>query len=274
MTEPLINPPNANSTHTTPSLHAQAPTERFSDRAQDYANYRPSYPAIAIDTILDGLSHPTQLNIADIGAGTGIASRLIAEREVRVQAIEPNAAMQQAADPHPGITWHQTTAEQTGLPEQSVDLVLCCQSFHWFDQLVALQEFHRILKPSGRVVLMRNDRNLDDPFTQAYSDVVRQVADRQIFDHIDRKSATPLENSLHFTHFRTHCFSHTHRLSLNGLTGLALSSSYTPKSGTACEQLMANLQTLYNHWMTPAQGDFVLLSYHVNLYMVDRNTAP
>lgn len=265
--------PTPNLTNSTPPLHAQAPTERFSNRAQDYASYRPSYPAVAIDIILNGLGDPAQLNIADIGAGTGIASRLIADRGVQVQAIEPNAAMQQAAVRHPGITWHHATAEQTGLPDQSIDLVLCCQSFHWFDQPVALQEFHRILKPSGRVVLMRNDRNLDDPFTQAYSDLVSQAADRQVFGHHDRNSTVALETSPYFTGIRTYRFSHSHRLDLTGLTGLVLSSSYMPKSGTAYEQLITNLQTLYYHWSDHTKGDFVSLSYYVNLYLADRRTV-
>jgi len=260
-------------TSSTPPLHAQAPTERFSNRAQDYASYRPSYPAAAIDAILEGLGDPTQLNTADVGAGTGIASRLVADRGAQVQAIEPNVAMQQAAVPHPRITFHNNTAEQTGLPDQSVDLVLCCQAFHWFDQPVALREFHRILKPCGRVVLMRNDRKLDDPFTQTYSNLVSQVADRQVFGHADRSSTTALETSPYFTHIRTQRFSHSHRLNFTGLTGLALSSSYMPKSGTAYEQLLINLQTLYDQCVDPTKGDFVSLSYYVNLYFADRHPA-
>lgn len=264
MTEPPID------VNSSPPLHSQNPLERFSNRAQDYANYRPSYPAAAIDTILDGLGDPTQLVIADIGAGTGISSRLMADRGVRVEAIEPNTAMRQSATPHPLINFRANTAEQTGLPDRSVDLVLCCQSFHWFNKPVALTEFHRILKSPGRVALMWNDRNLDDPFTKAYSDLVSQTADRQIFDRNDRKSAADLETSPHFTHFRTHRFFHTHSLNLTGLTGLILSSSYIPKTGTASEQLITELQTLYRHWSDRAQGDFVSLSYHVDLYLADR----
>lgn len=59
--------------------------ERFSDRAINYAKYRPSYPPAAIDFILEGLVNT--LVAADIGAGTGIASRLLAQREVRVLAM-------------------------------------------------------------------------------------------------------------------------------------------------------------------------------------------
>ncbi len=58
-------------------MYQMNPTTLFSGRATDYALYQPSYPAEAIATILEGLDHPSQLVTADIGAGTGIASRLL-----------------------------------------------------------------------------------------------------------------------------------------------------------------------------------------------------
>lgn len=79
------------------------PTRRFSDRADAYARFRPSYPASAIDAILAGLAPPATLEAADVGAGTGIASRLLGDRGVRVAAVEPNAAMRAAAAPHPRV---------------------------------------------------------------------------------------------------------------------------------------------------------------------------
>lgn len=70
----------------TVSMHQLNPASLFSGRATDYAKYRPSYPKEAITTILEGLDHPSQLVAADVGAGTGIASRLLAKRGIRVIA--------------------------------------------------------------------------------------------------------------------------------------------------------------------------------------------
>src|SRR5689334_8771077 len=97
------------------------PTCRFFDRAGDYARYRPGYPGAAIDAVLEGL--PKACTVADVAAGTGILSRLVAARGARVLAVEPNAAMRAAAAPHPGVVWSDGTAEATGLPDGSVDLV-------------------------------------------------------------------------------------------------------------------------------------------------------
>ena len=118
-----------------PPLYTQAPTERFSSRAEDYAKHRPTYPPEAIAQLLTGLGDPPQLVAADlvaadlvaadlvaadIGAGTGISARLLAELGMRVMAIEPNVAMRAAADPHPLVEFRAGVAEQTGLAAQSI----------------------------------------------------------------------------------------------------------------------------------------------------------
>jgi 2-polyprenyl-3-methyl-5-hydroxy-6-metoxy-1,4-benzoquinol methylase len=82
-------------------LHKLNPQKRFSGRAAEYAKYRPSYPAVAIARIFEGLNEPKTLLAVDIGAGTGISSRLLADRGASVIAIDPNPEMLQAATPHP-----------------------------------------------------------------------------------------------------------------------------------------------------------------------------
>ena len=88
-----------------------------------------------------------------------ISARLLAGRGVRVVAVEPNEPMALAADPHPLVRWTLATAEETGLPASSVDLVLCAQAFHWFATRAALDEFARVLKPGGRLGLVWNVRD-------------------------------------------------------------------------------------------------------------------
>src|SRR5580700_5131592 len=75
-------------------------TTRFGSRASAYAAFRPSYPPEAIDAVLEGLGDPRAVTIADVGAGTGISSRLFAERGAALIAIEPNARMRATARGH------------------------------------------------------------------------------------------------------------------------------------------------------------------------------
>lgn len=252
-------------TEATP-LYAMAPLSRFSDRATDYAKYRPGYPAAAIAVILNGLSDPSQLVAADIGAGTGISARLLADRGVRVLAIEPNAAMRQVATLHPLVEFREATAEQTGLSDGSVDLVISCQAFHWFDPGLSLPEFHRILKPSGRLALVWNERDESDAFTADYSHLIRKLSD----DHPAEKrldSVKPLLINPQFVHVRRHTFASRQTFDLPDLIGRTQSTSYLPREGTLHQQLISSLQALYQRWA----GDrgLVDLVYCTSVYLAE-----
>ena len=245
-------------------LHTMNPQDRFSDRAADYAKYRPSYPAVAIDSILEGLDNPSQLVAADIGAGTGISSRLLAERGIRVLAIEPNAEMRQAALPHPLVEFHDDTAEHTNLLNASVDLVVCFQSFHWFDPKPTLVEFRRILKPNGRLAVVWNDRDREDKFTQSYTRLV-QIASNNHPAESRLVSVDPLLASPLFPNVRCHTFAYRQELDLDGLIGRVMSVSYIPRSGLAHQQLVSDLKELYTR--SRDQNGSVYLVYRTSVYL-------
>jgi SAM-dependent methyltransferase len=259
-------------------LFAHDPLGRFSDRAQDYARSRPSYPPEAIATMLAGLADPATLTLADLGAGTGISTQLLADQGTTVWAIEPNAAMREKIPAHPRIQVQDATAEATHLPEQSVDLVACCQSFHWFNPALALAEFHRILRSGGRVALMWNERDLSDPFTHRYTEIVRVASDQQMFDRRDRKSPANLAASPLFCNFQDYTFTYAHPLHWQGLVGLARSSSYVNKDATSQAQLATDLQALCREWSEQHQqnspSEPTLLStrliYQTRLYLAEK----
>ena len=232
-------------------LSEMNPLTRFSDRAEAYATYRPSYPADAIAAILADLGEPSTLTAADIGAGTGIAARLLADRGIQVWAIEPNMAMQQAATPHPCVTYQTGTAEQTGLGTAAVDLVTCFQSFHWFDPDQSLPEFHRLLKPSGRLALVWNDRDPNDGFTAQYTELIRAASDRHPAEatHLRTMEAQALASSPLFQNFRQHSVAYRQPVDLPALIGRVRSTSYLPQSGAIYDQLVLDLTQLYAHWL-------------------------
>ncbi|NJL86625.1 MAG: class I SAM-dependent methyltransferase [Leptolyngbyaceae cyanobacterium SM1_1_3] len=244
-------------------LHQQNPLDRFSQRADDYGRYRPGYPAAAIADILAGLPQP--LRAADVGAGTGIASRLLAEAGVQVMALEPNGAMQQAAPPHPLVTYQRATAEATELMRASVDLVTCFQSFHWFHPEASLEEFHRILKPGGRLALVWNDRNEADEFTAAYGRLVRQAAGDRYPDRENRYFLAGMEASPLFGSLQHHSYGYQQVLRLTGLLGRCRSSSYIPQQGDIYQQLVADLKHLYEEFA--GDRNQVTLAYTTQVYL-------
>jgi SAM-dependent methyltransferase len=245
-------------------LHTLNPLGRFSDRATDYAKYRPSYPAIALDQILAGLPVPTELIAADIGAGTGISARLLAERGVRVKAVEPNAAMRQSAKPHSLVEWLDATAENTQLANASVHLVTCFQAFHWFDSELALPEFHRILSSTGRLALVWNDRDLKDPFTKEYTQLIRTIAQQH-----PASSRPPVPDALfissYFQDIQHHRFTYQQSLDLTSLMGRCQSTSYIPKTPAVQQQLGASLQALYDRWADTS--GLVHLMYRTKVFL-------
>lgn len=231
---------------TNEQLHQINPQERFSNRAEDYAKYRPSYPAEAIDYILNKLGE-SGIIAADIGAGTGISSRLLADRGVRVTAIEPNVAMGEAATSHPLVQFKHSNAENTQLEDNSVDLVTCFQAFHWFDPEPTLNEFVRILKPKGRLAVVWNKRNRQDKFTREYSRLLK-IAPKPISKSSRKDKIKFLHNTSLFSSVDRATFSHQYALNRNGLIGRAMSASYVPKTGKIHEMITVKLNRLYERY--------------------------
>lgn len=227
-----------------PPLQAMNPTGRFADRASDYSRFRPSYPALAIDAILDGLGEPDALVAADVGAGTGISARLLADRGVRVYGIEPNAEMRSQAREHPRVEMREGLAERTGLSNGSVDLVLCAQSYHWFKPEASLREFRRVLKRGRRLALMWNDKDNSDELTRGYSEAVaRASVDSGACER--RTAPVSIVESGLFVRPRELRFSHAQRVSAEGLIGRAMSASYVAKTGTVAQELVRELRALH-----------------------------
>ncbi|MDF2274726.1 SAM-dependent methyltransferase, partial [Aeromonas caviae] len=62
-------------------------TQRFSTRVEAYVKYRPSYPVAMLDFLARELAMGPESQVADIGAGTGILTALLAPRVARVWAV-------------------------------------------------------------------------------------------------------------------------------------------------------------------------------------------
>lgn len=152
----------------------------FTGLAKNYSLYRPSYSKVVRDAILSYVGKPVeQIDFADVGAGTGIWTRLVAVQGVRsVTAVEPNDDMRgfgQQDSTQFDISWKSGSGEQTGLEDSSADLLTMASSFHWVDFDSGMNEFHRVLKPQGCFAALWNPRFLDDsPMLLEIEDKLRE----------------------------------------------------------------------------------------------------
>jgi SAM-dependent methyltransferase len=138
----------------------------YTGLAGDYAKFRPGYAPHVATTILSYVGRDAaSIDATDVGAGTGIWTRMLAARGLHsVVAVEPNDDMRgQGIETSrgTGIVWHKGSAEATGLPDSSVDLVTMASSLHWADFDKVCDEFHRILRPGGVFAALWNPRFIE-----------------------------------------------------------------------------------------------------------------
>jgi ubiquinone/menaquinone biosynthesis C-methylase UbiE len=90
--------------------------------------------------------------VVDLGSGTGLSTRVWADRAEQAVGIEPNPAMRAEAEARTqewNVRYVDAYAGATGLPDESADIVTCSQSFHWMEPEPTLAEAARILRPGG-----------------------------------------------------------------------------------------------------------------------------
>lgn len=244
------------------------PTKRFSNRAENYAKFRPRYPDALIDIFKSDCELTETSIITDVGSGTGILSELFLRNGNTVVGVEPNAAMRAVAErllkEFAKFASVDGTAEETTLETSSVDLITAAQAFHWFNRARAKREFARILKPGGWVALIWNERRLDStPFLQEYENLLlrygtdyQEVRQENVAGEISSFFAPEtfkLQNLENFQHF-----------DFESLKGRVSSASYTPEPGHPnFEPMLSKLEQIFK---THNADGLVTFEYKTKVY--------
>ncbi len=246
------------------------PTQRFNDRAEAYARFRPGYPPELLAWLRLEQGIDTSMEVADIGAGTGISTRMFLDAGHRVVAVEPNACMRAVMErtlaANRAFSCTAGGAEATALGEASIDLISVAEAFHWFDPHATHREFARILRPQGLVAVYWNARaSNDSAFLDGYEQLLRRygtdyarVAERYADDATMQAWFGP--------GFRGQvCFPHQQKFDYQGLQGRLLSCSYVP--GPEHPQFTEMLNALRKLFDTTAQQGQVDFKYHTRLFV-------
>jgi SAM-dependent methyltransferase len=138
----------------------------FGPAADRYDEFRPTYPPAALTWALG--TEPGR--VVDLGAGTGILTRVLLALGHDVLPVEPDPAMRRRlAEATPGTTALHGSAESIPWPDGSVDAIVAGQAYHWFDADRAHPEIARVLRPGGVFAPIWNIRDESVPWVARLS---------------------------------------------------------------------------------------------------------
>lgn len=163
----------------------------FGAVADAYDRYRPGYPAAALDWALAPLLDRSPATaVLDLGAGTGkLTDAVVGRPGVTVTAVDPDPAMlARLRERLPAVDARIGPAEEIPLPDAAVDAVLVGQAWHWFDQLRAVPEIARVLRPGGVLAVVWNDDDASVGWVDGYHHAMHpeqlpRMGSREADDH-------------------------------------------------------------------------------------------
>lgn len=213
--------------------------QKFAGKASSYQKGRSSYPD-QLKSVLHTLvfPHTAHPRAADIGCGTGIFSRLLIDCGFHVYGIEPDLSMLSLAAEELDsrlFTPVSGTAEDIPLSDNSVDLVSCAQSFHWFDSVSFRAECDRILRPNGKILLIWNTKDTDSPIMRDYQEICTRILGTRFSGFHNGLNLSGKEVlSFFHSHEHTLTFSNDQFVSMEKFLHWCLSSSYSPQKDDPC----------------------------------------
>lgn len=179
------------------SAQARVLARSFASVAAAYDRARPTYPADAAAWLVGD----RRARVVELGAGTGKLTGLLVGAGHDVVATDPLPAMVRLLrEQVPGARAAVAAAEHIPVASHSADVVVCAQSFHWFDQDVALPEIARVLRPGGTLALVWNARDERIPWVRRLGRLLH--GDDGPAGHLDQdlrqRLAGPAEESAYF----------------------------------------------------------------------------
>jgi SAM-dependent methyltransferase len=210
--------------------------DHFSRLAAQYATFRPRYPAALFDYL--AAVAPSRSAAWDCACGSGQATLDLAERFDSVIGTDASAQQVSQAPPHPRVTFRVARAEESGLPDESVDLATVAQSLHWFDLDAFYAEARRVLRANGVLAVWTYGvHTVEEPELNAHLQNFYAVTVGEFWPP-ERKLVEDGYRSLPFpfTELTTPAFEMSERWTLTKLLGYLRSwsatSHYVQKNGT------------------------------------------
>jgi SAM-dependent methyltransferase len=225
--------------------------QSFQDGGEHYQRVRPGYPGESAEWLIPAGAK----DAVDVGAGTGKFTALLLERGLAVSAVDPSPDMLEQLRAHyPAVDATQGTAEATGLPDATFDVVSVAQAWHWCDPLAASTELARILRPGGTLGLIWNQLDTSVPWVHRLSRIMHAG---DVYKPGFRPVVGPEFESL-----ESHVTRWEDSLSTADIMELTKSRSYYLRAGESTRsKVLANLDWYLHEHLGHAQNEDISLPY-------------
>jgi SAM-dependent methyltransferase len=249
------------------SVHEVA-SSGFGAGADAYERARPSYPPDAVAWIVDALAITHGRDVADVAAGTGKFTRLLAPTGAWIVAVEPVAGMRARL---PRMPVAAASAERLPFREESLDAITVAQAFHWFDATAALAEFHRVLRPGGRLALVWNARDRSVPWVDEVWSIMDRVEKRAPWRAHDEWRDSAFVDTPWFGPLHEATFHHEQMLSPADVVERVRSVSHVAVlPPDQHEAVLDEVRTLLRDNPATAGRDTLALPYRVDAFWAER----
>lgn len=215
----------------------QTAQQGFSHAAKLYQHARPNYPEAVVNWLKQDLALDAQSSVIDLGAGTGKFLPYLKQVTSAIYAVEPIREMlQQLQAAHPDVIAIQAHSTAIPLASESIDAIVCAQSFHWFADIESLNEMHQLLRPEGHLGLIWNQRDEHVPWVKAIADILAPLeGDTPRYHSGEWKKV--FEYQQLFQLERAHVFPHSHCGSVEQVVSQRLLSTSFIAAMPEAEQL-------------------------------------
>ena len=246
-------------------------SQSFGAVADLYDRARPGYPDQAVQWALEPAGS-RRLVVVDLGAGTGILTRILLRLGHDVLPIEPDGRMRdQLAAVTPGTEPLCGSAEAMPLRTGSVDAVIAGQAYHWFDPELAHPEIARVLRPGGVFSAVWNDREDSVSWLAELSVLLNGLADGSATTRDPHSGPVAVDEW--FGPVEQATFGHATTHTVDSLVDLVRSRSYyVTASAPRREKIVAAVRTLAGEHPDLETGSTFELPYLARVYRTVRRT--
>lgn len=244
----------------------------FGSEAETYERSRPSYPPDAVAWLVDHLRIRPGAVVADLAAGTGKFTRLLAPTGASVLAIEPVEGMRQVLHqvlPHVPIV--AGTAEAMPIKSSSLDALCAAQAFHWFDAEQAFAELARVLRRGGRVGFVWNARDRAVDWVQRLWAIMDDVEREAPWRDHDNWRESAFGERREFGAMQSETFRHEHLSTPGGMVERIRGVSHVAAlPAPEREEVLGKVRRLVDEHPDTRGRDELCVPYRVDCYWCER----